>query len=146
MREMGKLEDTGLNKYLDILYLEHPISLRHPRQSINQRAGQFAPFAALTGLEEEMSEEVRRVDKRIIIDDGINDDLNSKLIFLNNNIENNLYVEVTYFIQDNKKDGGRYDTHLGIIRRIDMVNQEIIFRDKIKINFNDIIGIKINDD
>lgn len=145
MKEMDKLVDTELNKYLDILYLNHPTSLKHPRQSINQRAGQFAPFSALVGLEEEMDEEARRVDKKIIIDEGVSDDLNNKLIFLNNNIENNLYVEVTYFIPDNKKDGGRYDTHSGIIRRIDMVNQEVIFRDKIKINFSDIIGIKIND-
>lgn len=141
---MDKLVDTGLNKYLDILYLNHPTSLKHPRQSINQRAGQFAPFSALVGLDEEMDEKARRVDKKIIIDEGIIDDLNSKLMLLCNN--KNMQVEITYFIPDSKKDGGRYDIHSGIIRVIDMVNHEVIFKDKLRINFGDIIDIKINDD
>lgn len=40
------------DSYEDILFLEHPTSLRHPRMSVQNRAAQFAPFAALTGYEE----------------------------------------------------------------------------------------------
>ena len=36
-------------KYEDILYLPHPVSKKHPQMSMEARAAQFAPFAALTG-------------------------------------------------------------------------------------------------
>ncbi len=44
----------GEGRYDDIIHLEHPTSRKHPRLSKAQRAGQFAPFAALTGLDDKM--------------------------------------------------------------------------------------------
>ena len=38
--------------YEDIIGLEHPTSKRHPRMARQERAAQFAPFAALKGYEE----------------------------------------------------------------------------------------------
>lgn len=35
--------------YVDIIDLPHHVSTRHPRMSTEDRANQFAPFAALTG-------------------------------------------------------------------------------------------------
>jgi len=35
--------------YDDIIHLPHPVSATHPRMSMQHRAAQFAPFAALTG-------------------------------------------------------------------------------------------------
>ena len=49
-----------LNKYADIINLEHPTSKRHPRMSMMQRAAQFAPFAALSGHEEAIDETAER--------------------------------------------------------------------------------------
>lgn len=37
------------NPYEDMLYMSHPTSKTHPRMSMEKRAAQFAPFAALTG-------------------------------------------------------------------------------------------------
>lgn len=42
--------------YEDIINLPHPVSKRHPQMSMMQRAAQFAPFAALTGYGEAISE------------------------------------------------------------------------------------------
>ncbi|MBQ4473780.1 MAG: hypothetical protein IJR36_07955 [Lachnospiraceae bacterium] len=36
-------------KYEDMLDLPHPVSKKHPRMTMQERAAQFAPFAALTG-------------------------------------------------------------------------------------------------
>ena len=36
-------------KYSDIIDLPHHTSKKHPRMSMEARAAQFAPFAALTG-------------------------------------------------------------------------------------------------
>ena len=51
------------NKYEDIINLPHHVSTKHPQMSIEQRAAQFAPFAALVGFEERVkivSEEVEK--------------------------------------------------------------------------------------
>ena len=36
--------------YDDIVSLPHPTSKKHPRMSMEERAAQFSPFAALTGF------------------------------------------------------------------------------------------------
>ena len=43
-------------KYLDMLDMERPVSLRHPPMPLLNRAAQFMPFAALTGYEDVISE------------------------------------------------------------------------------------------
>lgn len=37
-----------------MLTMEHPVSKKHPQMSMEDRSAQFAPFAALTGLDETM--------------------------------------------------------------------------------------------
>ena len=41
----------GRDDYGDMLDLPHPVSKKHPPMSIEKRAAQFMPFAALTGFE-----------------------------------------------------------------------------------------------
>ena len=40
--------------YDDIINLPHHVSKKHPQMSLLDRAAQFAPFAALTGYDEEV--------------------------------------------------------------------------------------------
>lgn len=50
--------------YDDIIGLPHPEpSARHPRMPIASRAGQFAPFAALTGYEDIIDDTAKRSAK-----------------------------------------------------------------------------------
>ncbi|EKU70437.1 hypothetical protein [Selenomonas sp. F0473] len=42
--------NRDIRDYADIINLPHHISERHPPMSLRDRAGQFAPFSALTGL------------------------------------------------------------------------------------------------
>ena len=46
------LESKNMGKYDDIIHFEHPTSAKHPRMDVMNRAAQFAPFAALTGLDD----------------------------------------------------------------------------------------------
>ncbi|MBR3537943.1 MAG: hypothetical protein IKN79_02585 [Eubacterium sp.] len=48
-------------RYGDIIHLPHPISRKHPRMSREQRAAQFAPFAALTGYDQVIDDAVEVV-------------------------------------------------------------------------------------
>ena len=44
-------DNTNLN-YEDIINLPHPVSKRHKPMPVEDRAAQFAPFAALSGHDE----------------------------------------------------------------------------------------------
>ena len=48
------------HRYDDIIDLPHPEPQRHPRMSREDRAAQFAPFAALTGFESEIEKAARQ--------------------------------------------------------------------------------------
>ena len=57
------MDTKANNQYEDIINLPHHVSTKHPQMSIEQRAAQFAPFAALVGFEERVkivSEEVEK--------------------------------------------------------------------------------------
>lgn len=43
-------------KYDDIINLEHHVSTKHEQMSLENRAAQFAPFAALDGYSEAIKE------------------------------------------------------------------------------------------
>ena len=67
-----------MNDYTDIIDLNRPLS-KHANLGVESRAAQFAPFAALTGYDAEIRETARLTDKKIEVDDGLKDLLNSKL-------------------------------------------------------------------
>lgn len=50
-------------KYQDIINLPHHVSKKHPHMSLEARAAQFAPFAALTGYDEQVAETARLVNE-----------------------------------------------------------------------------------
>ena len=47
--------------YGDIIDLPRPVSKRHPPLSMEQKAAQFSPFAALNGFEEAVDETTKAV-------------------------------------------------------------------------------------
>ena len=129
-----------MNNYDDIINLNRPIS-KHKHLGIDSRSAQFAPFAALVGYDDAVKETARLTDKRIEIDDGLKEMINSKLNYLNEHIKDNYEVIVTYFIKDIKKNGGKYINKTGVIKRIDSLNKIIKFSDNSIIKMNDIINI-----
>lgn len=143
MKEINKLGDTEVNKYKDILNTKYPFPLLKERQKITTRAGMFAPFAALTGYDEQVKETERITDYEIILDEDNKTILDKKLNLIRKNL-NKIEVKVIYFIKDKKKSGGKYITKTGIIKRIDNYTKELIFNDKTKINIKNIIRIEIN--
>ncbi len=129
-----------MSNYDDIINLNRPIS-KHPHQSIESRASQFAPFAALVGYDEQVKETARLTTRKIEIDDGLKEILNNKLNYLNDHIKENIEITITYFIEDNKKSGGKYITKTDIVKRIDTVNGFIKFKDNDIIYMTDVISI-----
>lgn len=52
-----------MNRYSDIINLQHHKSKNHPPMSRQNRAAQFSPFAALTGYEESLEIAAREKEK-----------------------------------------------------------------------------------
>ncbi len=46
----------NIKEYQDILPLPHPVSTNRPHLSMQERAAQFSPFAALTGYDDAVKE------------------------------------------------------------------------------------------
>ncbi|MBQ7140921.1 MAG: hypothetical protein IJO32_05400 [Bacilli bacterium] len=134
-----------MDKYDDIINLPHYEPKYHPRMSKYKRSAQFAPFAALVGYDEQVQECSRLTDKRLEIDDELKEKINNKLNKINELIKNSPEVEITYFIPDEKKDGGKYITEIGNVKRIDYINRFIKLTDNKKIILDDVIDIKINE-
>ena len=59
------------SKYNDIINMPHHVSKKYPQMSMEARAAQFAPFAALIGYGDEVKETVRQTEKEIDIDEEI---------------------------------------------------------------------------
>lgn len=130
-----------MGKYNDIINLPHHVSTKHPRLSMEQRAAQFAPFAALTGYEDAVKEIARLTEDRIELDDEEKAVIDSKLREIQNKLQSNPKVTITYFIHDSKKSGGEYVTVIGNVKKIDEYKQCLILNDKRIIPINEIIDI-----
>ena len=129
------------HSYDDIINMEHHVSKKHPQMSLYARSAQFAPFAALTGYEDAVRETARETSERIEIDEEIKGILDGKIQILLELVKKKPEVSITYFVQDLKKDGGEYITVEGIVKRIDIDNQCIIFADRREIPISEIIDI-----
>lgn len=130
-----------MNKYKDIINLPHHVSNTRKPMSLYNRAAQFAPFAALTGYDDAIKETARLTEERIELSDELKNMLNQKIKLIIENIKLQPEVAITYYVPDNKKSGGVYKTISGNVKRIDEVEKCIIFTNKLKIFFSNIISI-----
>ena len=128
-------------KYDDIINMSHHVSKKHPRMSLKNRSAQFAPFAALTGYEDEVEEIARHTDKRIEITDEIKNEINLKLKTIQEKIYTKPKVTITYFIPDTKKEGGKYKKITCNIIKIDKYKQKIILDNNLEIFIINIVNI-----
>lgn len=133
-----------MGKYDDIINLQHHLSTKHPRLSIEQRAAQFAPYSALSGYGDAIKETARITENKIELSDDEKNKIDDILQQIMKEISNKPKVTITYFIPDMKKNGGKYNTQVGNIKRVDEFKQIIILEDETEIPIQDIIEISSN--
>ena len=109
--------------------------------SLYQRSAQFAPFAALTGYEGQVKETARLTDKRIELDEEVKVMLDMKIQVIQEMLSSKPKLEITYFIPDSKKEGGRYETIVDCIKKIDNYKQQFIMKNGLIIDIQEIIDI-----
>ena len=118
------------HKYDDIINLPHHVSKKHPQMSLHDRAAQFSPFAALTGHKAAINETARLTEEKQILSEDVIAKLNEQLNLIKENIGTNQTVTITYFVPDDKKSGGAYISHTGVVKKIDEYNHTVILTDK----------------
>ena len=116
-----------MTEYDDIIDLPRPKS-KHEPMPMSDRAAQFSPFAALTGYDAAIAETARLTDQRIE---------QQYLATLDSPT-----VTVTYFVPDERKTGGAYVTHTGVLKRVDEVEREMVFGDGTRVEMDEVVGIE----
>ena len=129
-------------KYDDIINLPHHVSTKRPQMTRSARAAQFAPFAALVGLDDEMEETARLTDTKPELEEAEKEKINRILLEIRDNPQKETAVELTFFRPDGRKDGGAIITVPCTVRRIDELGRSLILSDRSKIEFENILSIK----
>lgn len=132
-----------MSKYDSIINYDY--KMKHKRMSIEERSFEFAPFSALIGLKELISERGRETEEKKEISDEIKEELDYKLKIISNNLDKHPLISITYFVKDEKKNGGSYKTISNYIKRIDFYHKLIILENKNKIKLDNIINIDSKD-
>lgn len=127
-----------MGKYDDIINMPHHRSTFRTPMPVENRAAQFAPFAALSGHEEAISETSRLTNFRIELD-------NAEKLKISDNIRKaharQEAVTITYFIPDKTKTGGSYASLFSRISKIDEIEHLIVLQNGFVIPIEDIYSI-----
>lgn len=134
-----------MENYDDIINIEYPTSRKYKKMPLISRAVQFAPFAALTGFDEQVNETARFVDECHELTDDEKNMLDMNMQLLEKNIEFHPTATIVYFVKDDKKSGCAYHKISGRIRRIEKEEGIIIFENEKRIQIKDIMMINTED-
>ena len=129
-------------KYKKIINLTHHASPTRKKMEIKDRAAQFAPYAALTGFGDVVNETSRITERRIIPDNQVIEKLNRTIVYLLLNSDK-AEAKFTFFIEDERKAGGKYVTKIGRIKSADEIARTLSFEDGYVLSINNIIDIKM---
>ncbi len=138
------MNNDSYKYYGDIINMPHRVSNIHAPMNILNRAAQFAPFSALPGHNDAVKETERVTEIYHSLDEEEKERINHILQNILYNIHTVNQVSVKYFIEDEKKSGGRFVKVTGSVKKIDTYNRLIII-DNIKIHIDDIVDISICD-
>ena len=128
-----------MSEYDDIIDLPRPKSAHEP-MPMSDRAAQFSPFAALTGYDAAIAETARLTDQRIELSEEERAELDYKQQYLAT--LDSPTVTVTYFVPDERKTGGAYVTHTGVLKRVDEVERMVGFKDGLRVPLDEVMDIK----
>lgn len=128
-----------MNNYEDIIVLKRPIS-KYPKMSLEQRSSIFSSFDCLKGYKDDLKEKERITLDKIILSEEKKEIINYKLHEV---YTSSSEAEFIYYIKDSKKNGYNYKSIIGTIKKIDLIQKEIVFTSNKKIPINNIIDINI---
>ena len=131
--------------YDDILHLPRPVSRTHPPMDRQSRAAQFSPFAALTGYDAAIAEEGRLTGRRLELSEEERRALDDTQRRLKTLLPLHPALTVTYFVPDERKQGGSYETVTKPIRHIDEAARTFHMTDGQVIDMDRIVSLSLPD-
>lgn len=134
--------NTERNRYADIIDLPHHVSPSRPQMSLQDRAAQFAPFAALTGYDSVIKETGRLTDEKIELDEEALTALDMRYQILIDALDDKPEITITFFKADEHKKGGKYLAVTGTVKKIDAFERLIVMQDGVKIPMDDVLSIE----
>ncbi len=138
---MKFLNSQEMDKYQDMVHLPHHMSKTHAHMPVQDRAAQFAPFAALSGHYEAVKETARLTEERIEPDESCKEILDRKLKEIVEKLKEEPVITITYFVPDAQKAGGSYVTKIGGAKRIDACERILFLTDGTRIMLDEVIKI-----
>ena len=130
-------------KYAGIMNLPHHVSPTRPQMPISDRAAQFSPFAALTGHSAAIAETGRMTDQRMELDEYEMARVDAELQRLQELLPGRPMASITYFVPDERKNGGSYQSITGEVKRIDAVAGMIQMTDRREIPIEDVFSVEL---
>lgn len=119
----------------DIINIKHEF-ISHKRMPISARAAQFSPFAALSGFAEKINNAQKHSDKRRYLAFDKEEEIRANLNYLKTNLTRK--CQIVFYNEE-----FHYEEKEDFLKEIDDINQLLIFKDKSKIKFDDIIDVTI---
>lgn len=130
-----------MSKYDDIINLPHHVSKTRTPMSMENRAAQFAPFAALTGHDAAIAETARLTSEKPELSLEELDRLSRRLTYA---VEKDATVTITFFQPDAFKNGGSYRQVSGKVMKIVEFENKIILYNNHSIPLSNITDIESN--
>lgn len=129
--------------YDDMVALPHPKSDRRLPMPMRNRAAQFAPFAALTGYDEAVQEAGRCTEGRIELSEDAAEELNRRLCWVRDHMDEAPQITVTWFVPDARKAGGAYRTVTDRAAAWKAHRRVLLLQSGIEISVCDISGLTV---
>ena len=132
-----------MDNYSDIIELPHVEPFNRQRMSMQARAAQFAPFAALTGHSAAIEETARRTEDEVELCEDDCTLLDQKMAELLSHLDERPQVTFTYFAPDALKKGGSYKTLTGIVQKVDDYTRTLTLEGGAKVEIGRIIDMNV---
>lgn len=134
------------HRYDDIINLPHHVSQKHAPMARADRAAQFSPFAALTGLDAALRETARLTDQRITLDEYEQAALDETLQTVRDTLTKKEHptVGVCYFVPDPRKAGGAYCTVTGVVKKMAEFEGLLILADGTEVPMGEIAVLELH--
>lgn len=135
-----------MNKYQDMLPLPHPEPKRRQRMARQDRAAQFAPFAALTGYDGAILEAGRLTQDCPVLASEAIQELDQALQAVARRLPRPCPVRLTWFQPDERKAGGAVLTQEAVIKKLDLYAGVLVLLDGREVPLPSLLALTLTDE
>lgn len=131
--------------YDDIRHLPRHVSKKRPQMPVQDRATQFAPFAAVVGHQAAIKETERLTDARPDLDDMEKALIDQELQWIEAQLPEPVKVKIIYFEPDKLKSGGHFVHIEDQVKKIDPEFRVLVLQGGLRIGFEALISLSVPD-